>query len=144
MSQTITIEIPGLPVAKKRHRTANGRTYNPQTEVERAIQWEIKQRLQQGFELTKEPLILAVDAYFPRPKSHYGTGKNERILKPSAPKFHTHKPDHDNVIKFYLDCMNKLVYLDDTQVVGFDQCGKRWIDKDEPGRVVIKLRELTQ
>jgi len=41
-----------------------------------------------------------------------------------------------------MDCMTKLVFRDDTQVVGFDACGKRWVDKNNTGSVVIKLREL--
>jgi len=143
MPKVITLEIPGLPVAKQRHRTGKGKTYNPQSEVERAIQWEMKKSLPEDYEITRKPLMMALDAYFPRPMSHYGTGKNEGKLKPSAPKFHTNKPDMDNTCKIYMDCMNKLVYLDDTQVVGFDQCGKRWIDKDLPGRVEIRLRELS-
>lgn len=94
----------------------------------------------EGSEPTKEPLILTLNAFFPRPKSHYGTGRNCDKLKPSAPKFHTRKPDHDNILKFYMDCMNKLVFVDDVQVVGFGECGKHWVDKSQPGHVEITLR----
>ena len=38
-------------------------------------------------------------------------------LNPKAPQYSTKKPDIDNYIKFYLDCMNKIVYLDDSQVI---------------------------
>lgn len=142
MGLVLTFEIPGQPIAKQRHRTSGKRTYNPQSEIERAVQWEIKKQLQAGYELIKTPLILAIDAYFPRPASHYGTGKNVDKLKPSAPKYHTNKPDHDNIIKFYMDCMNKLVFEDDTQIVAFDRCGKLWAHKNAPGCVKIRLREL--
>lgn len=141
MPEVIDLVIPGLPVAKKRHRAANGRTYNPQSEVERAVQWEIRQLLGPEFQQTEKPLILSVDAFFPRPKLHYGTGRNSSTLKKSAPPFHVKKPDHDNIIKFYMDCMSKLVFVDDIQVVGFAACGKHWVDKDEPGHVVIRLIE---
>lgn len=136
----IRMVIPGIPVAKQRHRTANGRTYNPQSEIERAIQWEMR-RIIGNDQPTDKPLILTLDAFFPRPKRHYGSGCNSCVVKPSAPIFHTNKPDHDNIIKFYMDCMNKLVFIDDTQVVGFGACGKHWVDKDEPGRVEITLVE---
>ena len=29
---------------------------------------------------------------------------------------HFHKPDCDNLAKFYMDCMNNLVYRDDSQI----------------------------
>jgi len=138
----LVLTIPGLPVAKQRHRTSGKRTYNPQSEIERAIQWEIKQQLPPDFQPFSTPLLAAFDAYFPRPASHYGTGRNEGKLKASAPKFHTQTPDHSNIIKFYEDVMNALVFHDDSQIVGFDICGKRWIDRYQPGCVIIRLREL--
>lgn len=135
------LEIPGEPQAKMRHRmTKRGHSYNPQSEVERSIQWEIRRQLPDGYEPTKQPLILEIEAHFPRPKSHYGSGRNANLLKPSAPGRHTKKPDADNISKIYKDCMNKLVYLDDSQV--FDgRCIKHYCDKNEPGRVIIRIRE---
>lgn len=142
MGDMYTIIIPGIPIAKKRHRMANGRSYSPQTEAERAVQWEIKRQLGPGFELLKGPLLLSVNSFFPRPKGHYGTGRNAEKLKPSAPRFHMIKPDHDNVCKFYADCMNKLVYLDDSQIVGSDRCGKEWVPHNLQGWVEIRIERL--
>ena len=34
------------------------------------------------------PVSVTVDFYLPRPKSHYGTGRNAGALKPSAPAEH--------------------------------------------------------
>lgn len=138
----ITITIPGVPIAKKRHRTAKGKTYNPQTQEERAVRWEIKKNLVAGHNLLKEPLILTCNAFFPRPKSHYGSGRNAGKVKQSAPKHHTNKPDFDNIAKFYMDAMNKLVFLDDTQVVGFGEGRKHWVDKEELGRVELRLEVI--
>ena len=33
------------------------------------------------------PVRADIEFVFPRPKSHYGTGKNADVLKPSAPKY---------------------------------------------------------
>ena len=55
----------------------------------------------------------------PRPKNHYGTGKNSDKLKKSAPQiYHSKKPDIDNLTKIYLDAMEKAEYFyNDSQVV---------------------------
>jgi len=62
------------------------------------------------------PVFLELVALMPRPKSHYGTGKNADVLKPSAPEWHTSKPDADNILKMLKDCMNELFFVDDKQV----------------------------
>jgi len=62
------------------------------------------------------PLSVRVLYYMPRPKSHYGTGKNSTVLKKNAPLYHVFKPDIDNLNKFVYDILNKLIWLDDSQV----------------------------
>ena len=47
------------------------------------------------------PVKADIEFVFPRPKSHYGTGRNLNVLKQSSPKHHVKKPDIDNYIKFY-------------------------------------------
>lgn len=75
------------------------------------------------------PLKLTLVFKFPRPKSHYGTGRNSEVLKPSAPIHHAQKPDIDNVCKSTLDAMNGVGYGDDKQVV--ELCAtKVWADLD--------------
>lgn len=138
----ISLKISGLPIGKARHRQGKFVAYNPQSEQERGVIWEIKRQIA-DFTPTEKPLRLGLDAYFPRPKSHYGTGRNREVVKQSSPKLHTKKPDLDNLFKFYMDCMNKVVYQDDCQVVGFDRSGKHWIGQDEIGyvRIVLKSAE---
>lgn len=62
-------------------------------------------------------LTINLEFCFPRPKNHYGTGRNKNKLKPSAPLIHTFMPDVDNLSKFILDAMNEVFYNDDRQVV---------------------------
>ena len=41
------------------------------------------------------PVRADIEFVFPRPKSHYGTGKNADVLKPSAPKYCTSRGNGD-------------------------------------------------
>ena len=71
-----------------------------------------------GFQLEPvRPVRVAITAAFSRPKSHLGTGRNEGLVKPSAPHHHVVKPDADNVAKAVLDALSGIAYRDDVQVV---------------------------
>lgn len=134
----------GTPVAKKRHRTANGRTYNPQNKEEAAVKWEARQQAS-GVQPMTGPVEMTVKAYFPRPKSHFGTGRNAGNVKSSAPPFHTKKPDLDNIVKFYKDCLNGIAYTDDCQVIAVS-CTKHWSEPSlfPQGIVMVEVAEETK
>lgn len=71
-----------------------------------------------------EPVHLELQFYFPRPKGHYGSGKNAGKLKDSSPKFHQVKPDVENAVKAVMDALTEMrFWLDDCQVV------RLWADK---------------
>lgn len=62
-------------------------------------------------------VCVALRFRFRRPKSHFGSGKNSRNLKPSAPATHTAKPDCDNLAKAVMDVLTRLgAWADDCQV----------------------------
>ena len=61
---------------------------------------------------------------FPRPKSHYGTGKNSNVLKPGAPIYHLSKPDADKLQRCVFDAIKGIVYEDDCQVCHLDGVSK--------------------
>lgn len=62
------------------------------------------------------PLRVAITIYFPRPKSHFKTGKNAHVLRENAPIWHTSKPDRDNCDKAIMDALTNLgVWKDDSQ-----------------------------
>jgi Holliday junction resolvase RusA-like endonuclease len=64
------------------------------------------------------PINLELAFYFPRPKGHYGSGKNEGKLKDSAPMFHQVRPDAENCIKAVQDALTEMrFWLDDCQIV---------------------------
>lgn len=63
------------------------------------------------------PVQIDCTFYLPRPKGHYGTGKNAGVLKDSSPMFHLCKPDIDNALKVIFDTLVYLRFiLDDTQI----------------------------
>lgn len=63
------------------------------------------------------PVALDVIFYLPRPKSHYGTGKNANKLKNSAPTYVTTNPDIDKILRSALDSLTGIAFRDDSQVV---------------------------
>jgi hypothetical protein len=58
------------------------------------------------------PLILTVDFYLPRPKSHYGV----RSLKPSAPLFPIVRPDATKLLRVVEDACTGILWRDDAQI----------------------------
>jgi len=113
------LTIPGKPIAKKRPRfVRRGKfvsTYNDQKEVEETIKYYLE--LQAIGRKIKGPVFVHSIFYMPRPKSHYGTGRNANTLKASAPKYHTVKPDIDNLEKMVYDCLNRVIWNDDACIV---------------------------
>lgn len=63
------------------------------------------------------PLRLAVHFYMPRPKYHYGTGRNAGVLKASAPSWHTVKPDRTKLLRAVEDALTGVLWADDAQIV---------------------------
>jgi len=136
----IEIIIPGKPIAKKRPRFARigkgVRAYSAQETEEGRFLMHLMQQSKQPLD---GPLAVRMHFYVPRPKGHYGSGKNTDKLKPSAPALPTTKPDLDNYVKFAWDCCNGVVWRDDAQVVD-EYSVKRY--SDEP-RTVIQVMTAT-
>lgn len=98
-------------------RSKNGKLYvrddNP-----RAGEWkdrvgQVAGELMQGRELFMGPLILKVDFYRPRPRSHY-TSKG--ALTRSAPSYPVTKPDLTKLIRPLEDSLRGIVFKDDSQI----------------------------
>jgi Holliday junction resolvase RusA-like endonuclease len=106
----IDIIIPGKPIAKKRPRFARrGKyvvTYNDQ-ETEEGKFFLLAREQFKG-EIITGPVDLWLRFYMPIPKS---TSKKNRNLMNLGLIRHTKRPDLDN-----LDCLNGLVWKDDSQV----------------------------
>jgi Holliday junction resolvase RusA-like endonuclease len=65
------------------------------------------------------PLALEARFFTARPKSHYGTGKNAGVLKPSAPPHpaQSQMPDGSKLTRALEDALNALVWADDKRIV---------------------------
>ena len=63
------------------------------------------------------PIGVELTFWLPRPKSHFGTGKNSNIRKASAPEWHTGKPDVLKLARAVEDAMTGIIYVDDAQII---------------------------
>ena len=68
-------------------------------------------------ELLDGPLVMVLLFERPRPKSHFGTGRNANRLKQTAPKYPTPKPDSIKLARAVEDALSKVLYVDDSQIV---------------------------
>jgi Holliday junction resolvase RusA-like endonuclease len=83
--------------------------------------------------LGREPIILFLEFHFPRPKSHYGTGRNQDRLKPGAPVYHAQKPDTTKLVRAVEDALTGLGWHDDAQICA-QHCEKSWCSEGQvPG-----------
>jgi len=121
MLKYVCFEVLGVPVAKGRAKVANrgkfSTVYSPKKTVdaERSI---LSQALPHKLPDMPWEGALRIDIIliFPRPKSHYGTGKNINVLKEDAPKYHISRPDSSNILKLTEDSLNGIFFKDDSQI----------------------------
>ncbi len=72
-------------------------------------------------------ICLDLSLILPRPKSHYGTGRNATKVKRSAPVFPAVKPDCDNLAKAIQDALDGVLWVDDALIVEL-QVSKRYVE----------------
>jgi Holliday junction resolvase RusA-like endonuclease len=66
------------------------------------------------------PLKLGVVFALPRPKGHYGTGRNSSKLRDSAPVYPAGTPDLSKLLRATEDALTDAgIWRDDAQVVGY-------------------------
>jgi Holliday junction resolvase RusA-like endonuclease len=87
--------------------------------------------------ISDTPLAVSLTFRFPRPRGHYGTGRNADRLKPSAPLRPTSKPDADKIARSTLDSLTGLAFDDDSRVV--ELIVKKWYARnaDEVGASIL-------
>lgn len=74
------------------------------------------------------PVWVEAYFYFRRPRGHFGTGRNERVLKNSAPEFPAVTPDVDKVLRATLDALAAAgCFTNDSRVVSV-RAEKRYVD----------------
>lgn len=109
---TITISINHKPIPAQRPRFAKGRAYDPQADIKEETYWYVKSLIHnQSLTLSHKPLSLSFIFSFKPPQSFSKIKQRKRINQP-----HTFKPDVDNLVKFYMDCLTVNLFRDDKQV----------------------------
>ena len=116
----LTLKINGPPIPWKRPgvRTFNvkeeNRTiiYDRQKREKELVRWQLKSQFQRP--ILTVPLLVGIVFRMAIPKS------TSKIMKAQMLDgkiiHHMKKPDVDNLTKFVLDCMNRLVFEDDAQI----------------------------
>lgn len=122
MSLNIEVFVQGTPKGQPRPRAfsrgGKASVYNPAT----AEGWksEIAHALRKWSNIEHTgPVSVTLVCTFKRPASHFIVRKGIRAsLKLRAPKWHTQKPDGDNLAKAVLDTCSQIgIWKDDAQVV---------------------------
>ncbi len=82
---------------------------------------------------------LRCEFVFPRPLTHYGTGKNATKLKPSSPRHHVKTPDLDKLVRAVSDSVSdavaRVLLNNDSQIVSI-YAAKRYSTDDFLGAII--------
>ena len=133
--------LEGKPKAKQRPRWSGKFMYSPKSEWEKSIADQLSLINYQFNEAVRVDMTF----YMPRPKNHYRTGKFSHILKASSPKkWHTSKPDRDNLDKAVLDCMTKSGIFSDDSIVCDGTIKKMWANFNSGVHVKVTMCKTIQ
>ena len=137
----VTIEVDGAPVpwgvAK---RMGTGGSFIPARQAMQAdlirVEWR---KLGQEFIEKGESIALELEFVVDRPKSHFGTGRNADVLKGSAPRRPTGRPDLSNLAKLVEDALTGTAWADDDQVVSIEAIKRYGHTKSDRARSVVTV-----
>jgi Holliday junction resolvase RusA-like endonuclease len=88
--------------------------------------------------LIRGGVVVELQFYFARPRSHYGIGRNADLVRRSAPRDMVSMPDVDKLARAALDALIGVVLHDDALVCEL-YAAKRY---GEPERTEIQVHEL--
>jgi Holliday junction resolvase RusA-like endonuclease len=133
LSYSASVDLPFVPVAAVRPKVTRWSTYYPGAYGEYLP--TVREWLAANWsdDPLDGPLAVHLAFYLPRPKSHYGTGRNSCKVKGSAPAYP--RPDLDNFVKGALDAILGTVIADDSLVVNL----AAWKGYGDPGRTEIRI-----
>lgn len=117
--ETVTIEIPGRPVSKRRARISGGRMYSDQADLERYWKMMIRAQINRSGHIFPIPrkIPVTIDATYIFPIVAGASKAYIRRIEAGAIVEHVVKPDKDNLEKWVKDCLSKgTLYHDDAQV----------------------------
>jgi len=112
MGREIRFTLYEKPLAQKRHRRNGNRTYDPSATAKKYVGFMIKQYTENYASLNEHllcgPIEVTMNFYMPMPRTKAARKKKGR--------YHTSKPDIDNLFKFYSDVMTGIIYADDAYI----------------------------
>jgi Holliday junction resolvase RusA-like endonuclease len=136
--KSFTLTIPGPPVAQPRHRISTrggfAKTYLPSDHPVHVFKQAIRLRAAGGV-VFSGPVAVTIRAYFPMPASW-----SKKKQRAHALRWHTQKPDGDNLAKAVLDALSDH-WQDDCQVAYLTVL-KRWIHG--AGVTEIRVSEIQE
>ena len=145
----IDIYVPGIPVPKGSAKAyvVKGRAIVTQDNAARQKPWasSIAYTAMQAMEFKKPtsgPVSVSLTFYMPRPKGHYGSGRNSALVKESAPNHHITKPDLDKLIRCVLDALTGVVWNDDSHVCQMHEIIKQYETVSRGVGVKIRVAKL--
>lgn len=99
----------------------------------------LKARMASGLGVVRGEAVLVTLRFFTvRPKGHYGSGRNEGLLKDRAPARPAKRPDVDKFVRHVLDAMTGVIYADDGQVVEV-LASKEYAEGSSPPRTEVQV-----
>jgi crossover junction endodeoxyribonuclease RusA len=125
--RTVAFQVDGLPAAqgsKTVGRSKAGQLFV--REASRALApWRLAialaaRQAMNGTDPFTGPLLLVATFRFPRPKTHYRTGRNAGQLKLTAPELCATRPDLDKLLRALGDAVSGIVCHDDAQICEVD------------------------
>tara|TARA_Y100000401_G_scaffold76932_1_gene62661 strand:+ start:598 stop:1047 length:450 start_codon:yes stop_codon:yes gene_type:complete len=145
----IKIRVVGIPAAQgSKTLTRYGAMIESSKKVKPWRQ-DVKQASLQSYKSIplNMPVKATLEFVFNRPKSHYGTGKNADMLKPSAPKYCISRGngDIDKLVRSTLDGLSVSAggtVLEDDCLVTELSSSKRYANYGELGGAYITIQTL--
>lgn len=147
--RSLTINVIGVPVPQgskvaNRHgggvRDSNAKKLKPWRADVAGTAQEVAAH--EGWARLDEPAQVDITFYMPRLKGHYGTGRNDGVLKPTAPKYVQAKPDIDKLARAILDALTDADILRDDSRVARLVVEKRYADGPTGARITITPLEV--
>ena len=146
--RSFSIRVPGIaaPQGSKRH-VGHGIMIESSKRLKpwRAKVTDAAAEAFEGRETIDAPVILTAIFSFPRPASHFGTGRNSGVLKPTAPSYPSGRVgDLSKLIRAVEDSLTDAgVWRDDSRVVLYGAgTGKVWVATGTGPNTYIRVEAL--
>jgi Holliday junction resolvase RusA-like endonuclease len=134
MTPLLEFTVPGKPMAKQRVRvTRTGHAFTPERTMNyEALVMQCCSAAMNGVAPYEGALRVSVDSYLPVPKSWSKAKQMDAILGAIRP---TTKPDGDNLAKAITDAGNRVVWVDDSQIVSLHV--DKWYSETPHTKIVV-------